>query len=150
MLAAFLASHTLTLKALHIAAVVAWVGAQASLPFLLDAIRRSGAQGAEAAVARIAARRIIRLVMNPAMPIALLLGFSLAAPLGPEAMRAMSWLAWKLALVAALIVAHGLLVAQFARLARGDAIARAAPWRPFAITGCALVGICLLVVHKPV
>lgn len=91
----------LWLKALHVAAVMAWAGSLINLPLTL-----AGARGEAAGAVSERVRAAYKIVANPAALLAILLGFSIFATYPPGAMTRRGWLVAKLAVVGVLIVEH--------------------------------------------
>jgi protoporphyrinogen IX oxidase len=104
------------LKALHIIAVIAWMAGMLYLPRLL--VYHAGATpGSEVAETfKVMERRLLRLIINPAMVVTLLVGFILAIQGGW--FRA-GWFHAKLTLVVVLVGVHGFLAATVRRFAAG-------------------------------
>jgi protoporphyrinogen IX oxidase len=104
------------LKALHIIAVIAWMAGMLYLPRLL--VYHAGATpGSEVAETfKVMERRLLRLIINPAMVVTLLVGFILAIQGGW--FRA-GWFHAKLTLVVVLVGVHGFLAATVRRFAVG-------------------------------
>lgn len=148
-MADWLASNYLTLKSLHLVAVVAWVGTQLSIPFLVQSARQQSLRGITLNGQLTAGRQIIRIVMNPAMLVALVMGFGLAGSYGLAAARETPWLAWKIGLVVGMTVAHGMTLTQFSHLEQGERVSPFGPWIALALTMTCLVGIAFVAVYKP-
>jgi putative membrane protein len=104
----------LTLKALHIIAVISWMAGMLYLPrlFVYHAVAKVGSEQSE--TFKVMERRLLKAIINPAMIAAWLLGAWLAWSGG---WLAAPWFYAKLALVLALSGVHGhlaVLVKQFA------------------------------------
>ncbi len=107
----------LWVKALHIVAVMAWMAGMLYLPrlFVYHASAKPGSELSE--TFKVMERRLLKLIINPAMTATWLLGLTLIWLMGMEAFRAAHWLHAKLALVLAMSGLHGYfagLVKQFA------------------------------------
>ncbi|KVT14618.1 hypothetical protein WT24_09025 [Burkholderia sp. MSMB1078WGS] len=122
----------LVLKAVHLVAVVTFVGG-----LLLSSV---GVRIANLAVHR-AVRRWDRTVTAPALALVWIAGIALA--LSGHWFGA-AWLSGKLALVAALSVLHGILAGTLRRMERDDLVVMPAPWLGQA-AGAAIVAIALVV-----
>lgn len=129
----------LWLKALHVAAVVTWVGG-----LLMAALALVQGRG----VALDAVRRWDRRVTSPAMMLAWVLGLLLAQQGG---WFAAPWLSAKLLLVLLLSALHGYLSGTLRRVAADDGYAVASVVRrlPFAILA-GVLAVAVLVVVKPI
>ncbi len=128
------------LKALHVAAALAFVGGVLAVSLFLAAV-----PAGEAAVAPIArgVRRWDQAVTTPAMLLVWALGLTLAMTGG---WFADGWLQAKLVVVVILSGLHGIQSGRLRRLAGGDPV-RSLRTAPLVI-GCAVV-IALLAVAKP-
>ncbi|AOI76774.1 CopD family protein [Burkholderia sp. NRF60-BP8] len=122
----------LVLKAVHLVAVVTFVGG-----LLLSSV---GVRIANLAVHR-AVRRWDRTVTAPALALVWIAGIALA--LNGHWFGA-AWLSAKLALVAALSVLHGILAGTLRRMERDDLVVMPTPWLGQA-AGAAIVAIALVV-----
>lgn len=109
-LMAWLMDAYLWLKALHVISVIAWMAGLLYLPRLF-AYHAAATPGGEASETfKIMERRLLRLIMNPAMGATYLFGILLAVVQGRE-IWASGWFHAKLILVIALTVLHHLLAA---------------------------------------
>ncbi|KVL22703.1 CopD family protein [Burkholderia sp. MSMB1826] len=122
----------LVLKAVHLVAVVTFVGG-----LLLSSV---GVRIANLAVHR-AVRRWDRTVTVPALALVWIAGIALA--LSGHWFGA-AWLSAKLALVAALSVLHGILAGTLRRMERDDLVVMPTPWLGQA-AGAAIVATALVV-----
>jgi len=103
----------LTLKALHIVAVISWMAGLLYLPrlFVYHAAAKPGSEQSE--TFKVMERRLLNFIMNPAMAVTWILGIALAIQgqwLGA------TWFHLKFVLVVVLSIVHGLLshwVAEF-------------------------------------
>ncbi len=106
----------LWLKALHIIAIIAWMAGMLYLPrlFVYHAAAKPGSELSE--TFKTMERRLLKLIINPAMIATWLLGLSLIWLMGNEAFVQSGWLHAKLVLVLAMTGLHGFfagLVKQF-------------------------------------
>jgi protoporphyrinogen IX oxidase len=106
----------LWLKALHIIAVIAWMAGMLYLPrlFVYHAAAKPGSESSE--TFKTMERRLLKLIINPAMIATWLLGLSLIWLMGKDAFILPGWLYAKLVLVLAMTGLHGFfagLVKQF-------------------------------------
>ncbi|HDR9879564.1 CopD family protein [Burkholderia cenocepacia] len=122
----------LVLKAVHLAAVVTFVGG-----LLLSSV---AVRIANLAVHR-AVRRWDRTVTAPALAIVWIAGIALALS---GHWFGTAWLLVKLAVVVALSVLHGILAGTLRRMARDDVVVVPAPWLG-QTAGVALVAMALVV-----
>jgi uncharacterized membrane protein len=137
------------LKALHIAAVVTWIGGMLASGIALatfynreGAAERAGRLGALGAI-----HRWDRRVTSPAMALVWVLGLALAIQ---GDWFGASWLTVKLLLVFGLSALHGMLSGTFNRLARADQPPVPASLRHASImTIAGAIAIIILVVVKP-
>ncbi len=104
----------LWLKALHIIAVISWMAGMLYLPrlFVYHADATPGSELSE--TFKTMERRLLRLIINPAMIAAWLLGLALIWLMGKDAFFQAGWLHTKLALALAMSGLHG----YFARLVK--------------------------------
>jgi putative membrane protein len=107
----------LWLKAFHVIAVIAWMAGMLYLPrlFVYHASAKPGSELSE--TFKLMERRLLRLIINPAMIAAWLLGLAMIWLMGKDAFLQAGWLHGKLVLVLAMSGLHGYLarlVKQFA------------------------------------
>jgi putative membrane protein len=137
------------IKAAHVIAVIAWMAGLLYLPrlFVYHAGARPGSEKSE--TFKVMERRLYRAIMHPALAATVVTGALLLATPGAVDWS-QGWLHLKLALVAGLIVLHGLMGRWLAAFA-ADRNARSA--RFFRIVNevptLVMIGIVLLVVVKP-
>ena len=96
----------LWVKALHVISVIAWMAGLLYLPRLFVYHTQATVGSPESQTFKVMERKLLRLIMNPAMIASWVFGLWLIVILGSSAMTA-GWLHGKLALVALLSVAHG-------------------------------------------
>jgi protoporphyrinogen IX oxidase len=107
----------LWIKAFHIIAVIAWMAGMLYLPrlFVYHCGAAPGSQQSE--TFKLMERRLLKLIINPAMIATWVLGLALIWLMGKDAFLAAGWLHVKLVLVIAMSGLHGFfagLVKQFA------------------------------------
>jgi putative membrane protein len=137
----------LWLKAVHVIAVISWMAGMLYLPRLFiyhcDALPGS----AQSETFKTMERRLLRIIINPAMVVTWVLGLWLAWQGGHFAA---GWLHAKLALVLALSGVHGFFSASVRRFAEDRNTVSARQWRMWNEVPTALmIGIVILVVVKP-
>jgi len=100
----------LWLKALHIIAVISWMAGMLYLPrlFVYHAAAKPGSELSE--TFKVMERRLLKLIINPAMIATWLLGLSLIWLMGKDAFVQSGWLHAKLVLVFAMTGLHGFFV----------------------------------------
>src|SRR6185437_3122150 len=107
----------LWIKAMHVIAVIAWMAGMLYLPRLF-VYHASAKPGSElSATFKVMERRLLKLIINPAMIATWVFGLMLIWLMGKEAFLAAGWLHAKLVLVLAMSGLHGYLarlVKQFA------------------------------------
>jgi putative membrane protein len=140
----------LYLKAFHIIAVIAWMAGMLYLPrlFVYHAGAKPGSELSE--TFKVMERRLLKLIINPAMIATWLLGLTLIWLMGKDAFVQAGWLHIKLVLVLAMSGLHGYfarLVRQFAadRNTRSPKFYRIANEIPTVL----LIAIVILAVVKP-
>jgi putative membrane protein len=104
----------LLLKAFHIIAVISWMAGMLYLPrlFVYHAGSTPGSEQSE--TFKVMERRLLKLIINPAMIATWLLGLSLIWMMGKDAFLHAGWLHAKLVLVLAMSGLHG----YFARVVK--------------------------------
>jgi putative membrane protein len=135
------------LKALHVIAIIAWMAGMLYLPRLFVYHAQSAIGSEQSTTFKIMERRLLRIIMGPAMAIAWLSGLGLAYE---AALFDASWLDAKLALVLAMSGMHGF----FARCVKDfDADANRLSAKTFRILNevptLLLIGVVVLVIVKP-
>ena len=135
------------LEAIHIIAMVAWMAGMLYLPRLFVYHAEVGVGTPQAETFKVMERRLLRLIMNPAMIVVWITGPLLAYEGG---FLKDAWLHAKILLVVVLSGVHGMLAASMKRFARDD---NARPARYFRILNevptILLIGIVILVTVKP-
>jgi putative membrane protein len=137
----------LWVKAVHVMAIIAWMAGMLYLPrlFVYHAEVPVGSPAAE--TFKVMERRLLRVIMNPAMVFAWVLGLWMAWDAG---WFANAWFHAKLALVLALSGIHGLLSAAVRHFAEDRNRYSARFWRIInEVPALLMVGIVILVIVKP-
>ena len=100
----------LWLKAFHIIAMIAWMAGMLYLPrlFVYHCEAEPGSRQSE--TFKLMERRLLKLIINPAMIATWLLGLTLIWLMGQDAFLQAGWLHAKLALVVAMSAVHGFFV----------------------------------------
>ncbi len=143
-----MAEYHLWVKALHIIAVIAWMAGLLYLPRLFVYHCETEPGSAESEMLKVMERRLLRVIMTPAMMAAF--GFGIWLLVTPGVDWSAGWIHAKLALVLGLAVAHGLMVKwwkEFAadRRGRSQKLYRVANEVPTLL----MIGIFVVVVVKP-
>lgn len=137
----------LWLKALHVIAVISWMAGMLYLPrlFIYHCGAAPGSETSE--TFKVMERRLLRIIINPAMTVTWVLGLWLAWQGGHFAS---GWLHAKLALVLAMSGVHGFFSASARRFAEDRNTLPARTWRLWNEAPTVLmIGIVILVVVKP-
>ncbi len=137
----------LSLKALHIIAVVAWMAALLYLPRLFVYHADTPAGSPQSETFKIMERRLLKAIMNPAMLATWLLGLYIA---WEGAFLMSGWLWIKVALVLALSGLHGVMAGTVRRFAEDRNTRSATYFRVLnEVPTVGLIAIVFLVVLKP-
>ncbi len=143
------ATAYLWIKALHIISVIAWMAGLLYLPrlFVYHTDAEAGSELSE--TLKVMERRLLKLIMNPAMLASVLFGGILLADLEPDAWRS-GWLHAKLVLVAGLLGMH-MAMAKWRREFAEDRNPRSQKFYRIANEGPTLlmIGIVIFAVIKP-
>ena len=135
------------IKALHVIGMVAWMAGMLYLPRLFVYHAEVGPRTPQSETFKVMERRLLRVIMNPAMIVVWLTGLWLAYDSG---FYRAGWLHTKILLVVLMSGCHGFLAASTRRFAN-DANLR--PARFFRILNeiptVLLIGIVILVIVKP-
>ena len=138
------------LRALHVIAVIAWMAGMLYLPrlYVYHAEAEPGSELSE--TLKVMERRLLRVIVSPAMVASVGLGGALLAEPGVVDWSSDIWIYPKLALVALLAAFHGLL-ARWRRDFAGDRNRRSACFfrRVNEVPTVAMIGIVILVIVKP-
>ena len=143
------ATAFLWIKALHIIAVIAWMAGMLYLPRLFVYHCEAETGSGQSETFKIMERRLLRVIINPAMVAALVFGGILLAGLGAEQWRD-GWLHAKLALIVALFVMHHLM-ARWRKAFERDENTRPAKFyrRMNEVPAVLMAAIVILAVVKP-
>lgn len=115
----FLASHIDWIKALHVIAVIFWMAGMMYLPRLYVYHSQAVPDGEMEKALIGQEHRLLRIIINPAMIVAFLLGLVLVV-LRHDQLAMISWLWIKLFAVFILFYIHGILAADRKKFARGE------------------------------
>ena len=138
------------LKALHIISVVAWMAGFLYLPrlFVYHCAAEPGSQ--QAKTFEIMERRLLRVIMNPAMILSLGFGGALLSQSGVVDWRGDIWIYLKLVFVALLVVLHHFLARWRIAFATGNNRHDARFYKRInEVPTLALIAIVIFVVVKP-
>jgi len=106
-MAAFLSSIYLWIKAVHLIAVIAWMAGIFYLPRLYVYHAERAAPGSELSETfKEMERKLLRVIMNPAMIAAWIFGLAMLAVIGWDGFWASGWLQAKIALVVVMTGFH--------------------------------------------
>jgi len=111
----FLAEHLDWIRAFHVIAVIAWMAGMLYLPRLFVYHCDAPAGSAQSEMLKVMERRLLRIIINPAMIATWALGLTLMAVTGAYASL---WFQIKIILVLAMSGLHGLFAATVKRFAR--------------------------------
>jgi putative membrane protein len=138
---------SLWVKALHVISMVAWMAGMLYLPRLFVYHAEAGAGTPQAATFKVMERRLLRVIMNPAMIVVWLTGLFLA---WDEGFYRDGWLHAKILLVVLMSGCHGFLAATTRRFAN-DANTRPAKFYRVLneVPTVLMIGIVILVIVKP-
>lgn len=109
----------LWIKAFHIIAVIFWMAGLLYLPRLYVYHSQAVLGGEMDEALKIQEKNLLRIIMNPAMILAFILGFILIT-YRVDALKSSGWLHVKLLLVFGLAGFHGFLAAQRKKFERGE------------------------------
>jgi protoporphyrinogen IX oxidase len=143
----FLLDHYLVIKALHVIAVIAWMSGMFYLPrlFVYHTQTQPGAADYERFVTM--ERKLLRIIMNPAMTLVWVLGLTMAWLMDwwPQ-----HWFQLKLGLVAAMTWTHHSYALWFKDFAKGQNTRAARFFRIWnEVPTLLMIGIVILVIVKP-
>ena len=134
-------------KAVHVIAIIAWMAGMLYLPrlFIYHCDAPAGSQMSE--TFKVMERRLLRIIINPAMVIAWVLGLWLAWQAG---VLLSGWFLAKLALVIGMSATHGFLSGATRKFAEDRNTISARHWRMInEVPTLLMIGIVILVVIKP-
>jgi putative membrane protein len=139
----------LWLKAGHVMFVIFWMAGLFMLPRYLAYHSETAIGSAESEEWKAREKRILRIILNPAMTVAWLFGLTMIVAV-PEMLQGQGWLHAKLVLVVLLSGFHGFLAAQVRRFAADGGIRSSRTWRMLnEIPSFAVIIIVILVIVKP-
>lgn len=137
----------LWVKSVHVMAIIAWMAAMLYLPRLFIYHSEVDPKSDTSQTFKVMEKRLLRIIMNPAMVIAWVLGLWLAWKGG---FLLTGWFLAKLALVTALSAMHGYLSAAVRHFAEDRNTVPARTWRILnEVPALLMVGIVILVIVKP-
>ena len=140
----------LTLKAIHVIAIISWMAGLLYLPrlFIYHVSAKKGSDKSE--TFKVMEKKLMRIIMNPAMIISWLLGLYLAFGIPVVDMKTDMWFHIKLLLVIGLTVSH-MMMAGFRKKFENDANEKSEKYfRIFnEVPTVLMILIVLLVVIKP-
>ena len=111
----FLSEHLDWIRAFHVIAVIAWMAGMLYLPRLFVYHCDAPAGSAQSEMLKVMERRLLRIIVNPAMIVTWVLGLTLVVVTGSYASL---WFQMKFILVLAMSGLHGLFAATVKRFAR--------------------------------
>jgi len=134
-------------KALHVIAVISWMAGMLYLPRLFIYHAEAGADTPQSETFKIMERRLLRLIINPAMILTWVLGLWLA---WQGSWFNAGWFHVKLALVVALSAAHGYFSAAVRAFAEDRNTRSTRHWRIMnEVPAVLMIGIVIMVIVKP-
>jgi putative membrane protein len=137
------------LKSLHVIFVIFWMAGLFMLPRYLAYHCETAIGSAESEVWKSRERRILRIILTPAMVVVWLAGLMMIAA-RPELLSSGGWLHAKLTLVVLLSGYHGFLAAQVRRFGNDGGMRNGRTWRLLnEIPSFAAIAIVILVIVKP-
>lgn len=110
----------LWIKALHVISIIAWMAGMLYLPRLFIYHAECGVGSPQAETFKIMERKLMRIIINPAMTAAWIFGLAMIFMPGGVGIGAGPWLWLKLALVTLLSGFHGWLSAERKRFERDE------------------------------
>jgi putative membrane protein len=134
-------------KAVHVIAVISWMAGMLYLPRLFVYHAEAGAGTAQSETFKVMERRLLTLIINPAMILTWVLGLWLAWQGG---WFTAGWFHVKLALVLALSGAHGYFSAATRAFAEDRNTRSTRHWRMMnEVPAVLMIGIVIMVIVKP-
>lgn len=147
-MADFLEAHYLAIKALHVIAIISWMAGMLYLPrlFAYHAEAEKGSDKSE--TFKIMERRLLRIIINPAMIATFLFGILMLAA-NPELLHE-GWLHVKLTCVVLLLVTH-ILFARWRKVFERDENTRPAKFYKLwnEVPAALMAVIVIMVIVKP-
>lgn len=148
MLTEFLTANYLWIKTIHVIAVMSWMAGMLYLPRLFVYHVEQGQTSRMADVFKIMERRLMRLIINPAMILTWVFGIALIIA-NPDFMH-QGWLHTKLTLVLALTGVHGMFSKYRRQLAAGTCTKSAKFFRIInEVPTVIMIAVVILVIVKP-
>jgi putative membrane protein len=143
----FLSDHVDWIRAFHVIAVIAWMAGMLYLPRLFVYHCQAPSGSAQSEMLKLMERRLLRIIINPAMIATWVLGLILMALTGAYASL---WFQIKILLVLAMSALHGLFSATVKRFAR-DANTRPQQFYRFIneVPMVLIIAIVILAIVKP-
>ena len=143
----FLSDHIDWIKALHVIAVIAWMAGMLYLPRLFVYHCEAPAGSPQSEMLKVMERRLLRIIVNPAMIATWVFGLTLAWLTGAYADL---WFQLKFVLVIAMSGLHGMFAATVKRFGR-DANTRSQRFYRIIneVPMLLVIGIVILVIVKP-
>ncbi|MEZ5926216.1 MAG: protoporphyrinogen oxidase HemJ [Hyphomicrobiaceae bacterium] len=137
----------LWVKAGHVSAIIAWMAGMLYLPRLFVYHSEAEAGGDVSETFKVMERRLLRIIINPAMVLAWVFGLWLAWQAG---FLGSAWFHAKLALVVGLSALHGYLAWSVRQFAEDRNRRSARHWRMMnEVPALLMLGIVVLVIVKP-
>ena len=115
----FIANHYLWIKAFHLIAVFAWMAGLFYLPRIFVYMVEKGTDNDSYALLSIMAHRLLKIIMNPAMIIAWILGILLIMYHVDAGSMAQGWLHLKLTAVVCITIFHLILAIHLKKFHKG-------------------------------
>jgi putative membrane protein len=143
----FLSDHVDWIRAFHVIAVIAWMAGMLYLPRLFVYHCQAPSGSAQSEMLKLMERRLLRIIINPAMIATWVLGLILMALTGAYASL---WFQIKILLVLAMSALHGLFSVTVKRFAR-DANTRPQQFYRFIneVPMVLIIAIVILAIVKP-
>lgn len=137
------------IKAFHIICVIAWMAGMLYLPRLFVYHTAAEVGSVQSETFKTMERKLLRMIINPAMIGTWVFGLYLASPVGTvDWGQAYMWL--KLVLVLIMSGVHGILAASFRKFATDTNTRTEKFWRIFnEIPAVIMIGIVILIVVRP-
>ena len=137
----------LWVKAVHVMAIIAWMAGMLYLPRLFVYHAEAPVGSPQSETFKVMERRLLRIIVNPAMVLAWVLGLWLA---WQADFLGSAWLHAKLALVVVLSALHGYFAAAVRKFAEDRNQRTARHWRMMnEVPALLMAGIVILVIVKP-
>jgi putative membrane protein len=139
----------LWIKAIHAIFVIFWMAGMFMLPRYFAYHSECAIGSAESETWKLRERRILRIIVNPAMIVAWICGILMIVA-RPEYLSGQYWLHAKLTLVLLLSGFHGFLAGQRRKFARDEGLRNSPIWRMLnEIPSFTIIAVVILVIVKP-